>query len=188
MERDQQLADLGAGLRALRAKRAADAPSPAKRSPAATFLGLAVIGVIVWAVFFRGSGSSSSDVSPGGAAGEWTLAVTGNAKYTSSTVVGGDIDITLVVANTGAAANPATLIQIIGIDDYADIATCEPACRTTALGRVATVAAVDPGRSTVFTVHLIAKAVGAPHWSVCVYDDAHATNQVYCGEATTTIR
>lgn len=146
-------------------------------SPVRGIVVLAVLGFIVWWFLLRGGGSHP-----------WSISVDGDVKYTGTAVVGGDIDLSMVIRNAGTQANPATRLQLSDLDHNADLSRCEPECQVSTTGGLyATFPGVAPGTSASYTVHLIAKAVGAPHWTICLYD-AEGGAQVYCGSATSEIR
>jgi hypothetical protein len=111
-------------------------------------------------------------------------------KYSTTTFVGGTLTVTAVISNTGTAASPGVSFQFSDLKEHADIVQCTPACQTDeGLGAIyARMPGIPAGGTATYEVEFIPTAVGAAHWSACVYDDKNGGDQVYCGDATTTIR
>ena len=120
----------------------------------------------------------------------WRLDVI-DAEYTTKARVGDTISIDLKVKNAGTAKNPRTVAQFSELDKYADIDGCNPKCEVEDLpgfGPSALMPGVATKKTGKFHIEFVANEVGVVRWMVCVYDDDHYSEQVWCGDGKTTIR
>jgi hypothetical protein len=157
------------------------------------FLVIATIGAGIY-LFSRLTGSSggtAADPTPTRApvvtATPWSIDVA-DVTYTKRLTVGDTIDVDVTITNTGSRASLRTKFQFDGLDDYADLIGCIPECEyEELLGLYTTLPGVAAGDTVVYHVEFLAKALGVADWSICVYDEETAGEQVYCGSGSTTI-
>jgi hypothetical protein len=147
-----------------------------------------VVAVVVAACSSSGPGKTPEPVPTPTPKPAWSLVV-GDVTYTKTAVVGGDIRINVEIRNKGKAANPGTKLQFSDLDKHADIEGCIPECSVdTGFGVYAHLPRVPAGKAKTYKVNFVASSPGASRWSVCVYDDDIAGEQVGCWDGTTTIR
>ena len=173
-------------------------PTPIKVIGGAVVVGLAIIFLNFPRAPQLGGGSQATQrpatqpaSTPGATVKPWTLEVS-DAEYTTETVVGGSIFVTLTIENAGKRANPAIEVNFSELDANADLRGCEPECELDDLpgfGPSAVFPGLKPGVTGVYVIEFVAKTVGVVAWNVCVYDD-HLLDgdSVYCGDGRTTIR
>ncbi len=120
-------------------------------------------------------------------ASAWRLAV-GDMTGTTRTSVGETITVEVTISNSGSAPNPGTRLQFSDLDKSADLIGCRPKCQYTDLFGIYTdLPGIPAGGSSTFVVEWIAKAIGAPDWTLCVYDNTSGGEQIECGTLTTVI-
>lgn len=126
---------------------------------------------------------------PSPSATAWKLTVDeDDTSYSSEVSLGEIFEMEVVVRNEGTAVNPGTRFQFDGLGDYADLKGCIPECSVTDLfGIYADFPGIPPGQSATYRFGFVAKGLGVADWLVCVYDEAGAGEQVWCGDASTAI-
>ncbi|MEO7295151.1 MAG: hypothetical protein ABIZ57_03325 [Candidatus Limnocylindria bacterium] len=203
-ERESRLAVMAPPVSSPLSAALAAPPTPApqaapKGTNPLTILGLIVAAGAIWYFVSGTRGGSNAATTPqpterpapAATAKPWTLDVS-DAKYTTETVVGGSVFITVTISNTGKVANPAIEINFSELDKNADVRGCKPKCELDDLpgfGPSAVFPGLAAGATRDYEVEFIATKVGVVAWNVCVYDDRILDGEsVYCGDGRTTIR
>jgi hypothetical protein len=203
-ERDSRLAEMAPRVAPPPSAAPAAQPTPAlqaapkRTNPLTILLLLGAAGVLWYLVNGTGGGTGAASTprpterpTPPPTATPWTLDVS-VANYTTETIVGRSVFITVTISNTGKAATPAIEINFSELDKDADLRGCKPKCELDDLpgfGPSAIFPGLAAGASRDYEIEFVATKVGVVAWNVCVYDDRILDGaSVYCGEGSTTIR
>jgi hypothetical protein len=113
-----------------------------------------------------------------------------DVSYTTSTFVGGDLDVVIKITNKGKVKTAPVHFQFGSLKDRADLVGCSPTCSTDEFfGDIFTrfTSGIAPGKTVTYSVRWLATKVGVANWSLSVYV-GDSGGSVFFGEGTTSIR